>query len=318
MKIIHAFKAGIGLVSQSKKYLLMVYLINLAVAVMLGTLVSNRLEKSFGNSLASEKMLASWDDHWYRSYSTQVQGVARTFSPSVVGIGAVFNGLDTFLQGELREGNQTIVAVGLLTLLLWTFFSAGFISIYSARQETTSFFEKAAFFFPRFLGLAALAGVLYYLLFHFVLNWLNESVDELTRETIDERVHFAYTVIKYLLLWMVVWSVNLLFDYSKILTVVKDHKNFLTAPLQAVVLIFRNIGKTFGLYFSIGLLGIIFMLVYWLIAPGAKQSSWVFIAGTFVLGQFYLVSRIFTRCLFFAGQTAMFAAITSGEEKSEA
>ncbi|UCD38698.1 MAG: hypothetical protein JSW54_04250, partial [Fidelibacterota bacterium] len=77
----------------------------------------------------------------------------------------------------------------------------------------------------------------------------------------------------------------------------------------AMRLVFSNFGKTYGLYLSIGVVWIVMMLFYWLVAPGAEQSHWITILGAFVVGQIYLLARIATRCLFYAGQTSMFRAI---------
>ena len=209
----------------------------------------------------------------------------------------------------MLEGNIVIVGVGLVYLLWWTFFSAGFISIYAAQADNPSFFQRAARFFPRFLILATMAGILYFLVFKFVLHWLSKAVDELTRETIDERIHFTFTVLKYLIIWSVIWSINLVFDYGKIVTVIKDHRNALTAPLKAAAVVFAHSFQTYGLYFAIGVLWVLLMLIYWMMAPGAGQSSWLAIIAAFLGTQLYLVSRIGLRCLFYAGQTAMCAAI---------
>lgn len=311
MKIFDAFLKGLRNLNRSKRYIFLVYLISLLATLILGAALSSTLQSAIGSSLAGENLLKGFDDMWYSSFSSQVKGLAKTFEPGVVGIGAVFKGLDAFLRGSFLKNYPGIVGVGLLYLLLWTFFSAGFISIYSAPDERPAFFQQAAKFFSRFLILGVFAGILYYLVLHFVLNWLNNTVNELTRETIDERIHFTYTVIKYLIVWILVWTVNVLFDYSKIYTVIKDHKNALTAPFKALVVVFRNFSKTYGLYFTIGAVWVVLMLLYWLIAPGANQAAWTTILGAFLLGQLYIIFHIGTRCFFYAGQTAMCAALTS-------
>ncbi|MFQ5637154.1 MAG: hypothetical protein ACE5IR_04080 [bacterium] len=314
MKIFDAFLQGLRGVTQTKRYILLIYVINLFVVLVLGATLADSIQSSIGDSLAGEKMLESFDGLWYRGFSAQAEGLAQTFEPGVVGIGSVFNGLDSFLKGDLFEGHTLIAGLGLLYLLLWTFLSAGLIAKYSNTGESGSFFQQAARFFPRFMILSLLAGVLYFLLFGYVMDWVSKMVDELTRETIDERVHFTYTVFKYLFVWLLVWSVNILFDYSKIFTVLKDHQNALTAPLKAAKLVFRNFSKTYGLYLLLGAVWVGFMLLYWLIAPGAGQDSWVAIIAAFLLGQLYFISRIAVRCLFYSGQTALWQTLAMREE----
>jgi len=305
MKIFKAFQIGIRSVNDSKRYILLVYFLNLTVAIILGLALGESLQNSMGSSLASENMAQGFDGLWYDSFSAQATGLAATFDASVTGFGAILNGLDAFVTGTLFNNYIGIIGAGLLYLLMWTFFSAGFISGYNDHEERHFFFQQAALFFPRFVILAILAGVFYFILFFFVMNWLSLAVDALTRETIDERIHFIYVIIKYAVLWFVIWNLNLLFDYSKIIIVQQDHKNALTAPIKALRLILSNFRKTFGLYLLIGICWIVFMLIYWLIAPGAGDSSIVIILGIFLLGQVYLLSRFWIRCLFYASQTAM-------------
>lgn len=311
MKIFEAFRKGVYNVLQSKRYILLAYVSSVLLALVLAAALSVNLEGSMGHGLAGENLRQGFDPLWYLSFKASASGLSTTFEPGVVGVGAVFKGLEKMLSGKIFQSYVSIAGVGILYMLFWTFFSAGFISIYSAAEGQPSFFQRAAVFFPRFLLLGALAGVAYFLLFYFVLDWLNNAVEELTRETIDERVHLAYVALKYVVIWVLVAGINLIFDYSKILVVLRNHKNALSAPWHGLRIVFSNFGKTFGLYLSIGIVWVVLMLFYWLVAPGADQSSWLTIAGAFLLGQIYLLMKIGTRCLFYAGQTAMFEAVAS-------
>jgi hypothetical protein len=309
MKIFNAISSGFTNVIQSKRYIFLAYGLNLLIALILGITLYSTLSQSIGHSLAGENLRNGFDGLWYQSFSAQAQGLSGTFHPSVVGIGAFFNDLEKMMDGSILQGNWQVAGVGFLYLLLWTFLSAAFISLYATPKEQPSFFQRGAEFFPRFILLGAMAAVIYFLIFNFVVDWLTKAVDELTRETIDERIHFFYVALKYLVVWGFILTVNLVFDYSKIVMVVKDHKNALSAPLVAIGFVFSNFGKTYGLYLSIGVIWLVMMLFYWLAAPGAEQSNWITIFGAFVVGQIYLLVRIATRCLFYAGQTSMFISI---------
>jgi len=315
MTIFQAFLAGVRDSSRSKRYIFLVYCINLVIALVFAAALAGTIRDSLGASAAGENMRQGFDGLWYNSFSAQATGLAATFDPSVTGIGALFNGLDAFLSGGIFRGYPAVVGTGIIYLLMWTLFSAGFIALYAAEGERPSFFQQAARFFPRFIVLAALAGILYYLLFHFVFGWLSGAVNALTRETIDERVHFTYTVIKYLILWLLIWIVNMLFDYSKIITVLRNHKNPLTAPFKAVAVVVPHFIRTFGLYLLIGVCWIVLMLLYWIVVPGAGGSTWIALIWAFLLGQIYLFTRIWTRCLFYAGQTALCAALSEGGQE---
>lgn len=306
MNILNAISNGSKNVIHSARYVFLAYSVNLLLILIFAISFAATLSDSIGHSAAGENLRNGFDPVWYQAFSSGAHGLSATFHPSVVGIGAVFNGLEKMLSGGLWPG---LAAGGFLYVLIWTFWSAGFIGLYANSDERPSFFQHAAEFFPRFLILAVMAGVAYFLLFYFVMQWLTKAVDELTRETIDERVHFLYVALKYVVAWALIGSVNLVFDYSKILTVVRNHSNALSAPLVAVRLVFSNFSKTYGLYLSIGVVWTVLMLLYWVVAPGAGQSSWFMIVGAFLVSQIYLLARIATRCLFYAGQTVLYDAI---------
>lgn len=309
-----ALKSGFSKLMKTKRYVFMAYGINFLLAGALAMGMAFILSSSIGHSAAGENLRNGFDDLWYRSFSSQAHGLAATFHRSVVGIGAVFDGMETMLKGDFLGEYAGIFSLGFLYLLVWTFLSGGFISLYATREQSPSFFRDAAKLFPRFFVLMLMAGVVYYLLYHFLLEWLSDSIKALTRDTIDERIDFLFTVGKYFVLWMLIWSVNLIFDYSKILTAVTDHKNVLSAPLKATGLIFSNFTKTYGLYFLIGLLRVVVVLLYWIIAPGAGQSSWFTILGAFIIGQIYLLMRICIRCLFYSGQTVLFQSLIESSQ----
>ncbi len=312
MTIFACFMDGLRRVNSAKRYIFLVYLMNVLLALGLAVSLGGSIKDSLGSSMAAERLRDGFDGFWYSNYSAQARDLAATFDPSVVGIGAIFNSLDSFLQGNLLDLEFSIVSVGIFYLLLWSFFSAAFISIYIHRDDASgshAFFQHGAQYFWRFLQLALMAGVIYYLLFHYFMPWLSNQVTDLTRQIVDERVVFSYVLTKYLILWLLVLGVNLIFDYSKIITVWQDRKFVLTIPWQAARFIGNHLASTTGLYLCLGLAGIVLMLFYWLIVPGAGQVSWVAITGIFLLGQLYILSRIWMRCLFYAGQTTFYESV---------
>ncbi len=314
MNIIEAIRKGFRNVGQSKRYIFFVYLVNLVVAMIFAAILAGTLKDSLGSSKAAENMTMGFDGLWYNNFRAEASGLTATFEPGVVGIGAILKSVNDFISGNLGGNFAGIALMGIVFMLLWTYFAGGFISFYAKQDEQKTFFQNAANFLPRFIVLWLMATILYFLLFVVLMSWLSGLVDSLTRETLDERIHFVYTVIKYGIVWTLVWFVNMLFDYSKIITVLQDHNNALTAPLKAGKIIFENLGKTYGLYLSIGVFWVLFFVIYWIIVVDPRSASgWLTIFVPFVLGQFYILSRIWTRCLFYAGQTAMCESIIGNE-----
>ena len=306
MNIREAFGDGVRRVNQSKRYIFLVYAVNFALALVLTIIVGQAIADSLGHSARAENLLNGFDDLWHRSYRAEVRGVAATFEPGVVGAGAVLKSLDAFLTGKMLQQHASVAAVGAIYLLLWTFFAGGFIALYADPENPADFFRQAARFFPRILPLTVLGLVLYVLMFDYVLQWLGDAVKALTRDTLDERVQFVYTVVKYALFWVALWFINMWFDYGKIAVVADDRKNPMGALGEALRFVAANFSRTYGLYLLIGVVAVLLLALYAWLAPGAGQASYVTIFLAFLAGQVYLLARLAVRCLFLSSQTAMY------------
>lgn len=316
MKPIGAYLRGLSRIWQVKRYIGVIYLINLLLALGLGSVVGQAIYRSLGKSLAAERLVQGFDPHWYGSFSATAQGLAKTFHPAVVGIGAVFENLNRFLTGRLFSDLGIFVWLGLFYLLIWSFFSAGFVSRFVRPDNSMGFWQSAARFMPRFVVLAIMAAIGYYILLGGVLNGLSRWVQSLTRETTDERVVFVLTLAKYLVVWILVWWLNMIFDYSRIATVYRDLRMVWLAPIEALVLTLRHPLKTGGLYYLLGITGLLALWGYWMVAPGAGQSTATAVWMAFLFGQLYVIFRIGLRVWFYSSQAVMYLSFqpSTGEQ----
>lgn len=301
-----AFREGWKNIYTWRRYVLIVYGLNLILALILASFVAADIRASLGSSAAAETLRDGFNDAWYRGFAAQAQGVSATFQPAVTGIGAVFEGLDALLQGEVFDFPGGIYWLGLLYWGMWVFFSAGFISLFSG--DRAGFFRGAERFFLRFLLLAAGAGILYILIFTALLPLLTSLAEQHTREMIDERPVFYYTLGKYALVWLPVLLIQLVLDYSKVAAVRRDIPlaQLQDAPLIALEFILRHPFRTLGLHLLLGIVWLLCLGGYWLIAPGAGQSYWVTIVLAFLIGQIYILSRIALKGWFLASETALY------------
>ncbi len=319
MKPLRAYFQGVLGLWRVKRYILGLYAVNLMLALALGSVVGRAIYRSLGNSRAAENLVQGFDSLWYGSFSATAQGLARTFHPAVVGIGAVFENLNDFLQGRLFEGEGIFLGLGLLYLLLWTFFSAGFISRFLSRAQTPDFWQAAAGFLGRLVLLAILAGMVYYLLLGVFLDFLSGWIRGLTRDTTDERIVFFLTLGKYGAVWFLVWWVNMVFDYSKIIIVDRNLRMVPLAPVEAFGLVLKHPLKTMGLYYLLGITSTLMILIYWMVAPGAGASSAGEIWAAFLLGQLYIILRMCLRVWFYSSQVALYEGLykTSSNQSPE-
>lgn len=307
----NAFTTGMTRLLQYKRALVTAYLLNILLVFVPGFYLASQIESSLGNSLAGERMAEGYDALWFNHFSASVHGIARTFQPSVVGAGALFESLDSFISGRMFAMNGGTFYMLVLYWLIWIFLSAGFINLYLLKTE--HLFTGATRFFFRFLLLGIIGGAAYWLIFRYLFTWLTGVVSSLTHNTIDERIAFGYTLVKYLLVWTVIYLVNIIMDYSKIFVVNRDYKNILKGIGDSVNFVAHHFGVVLFLYLLIGILWIAFAFIYKLIAPGIHQSTWVAVIIAFLVGQLYIFSRIAVRTLFYAGEAVLATSSPSSE-----
>jgi hypothetical protein len=66
-----------------------------------------------------------------------------------------------------------------------------------------------------------------------------------------------------------------------------------------------------GLYYGLGALGVVLLALYASVAPGATQSTATGLAIAFFIGQAFLVVKLMLRLTFYAGQMALFEAVSA-------
>jgi hypothetical protein len=301
---------------------LIAYALNLALAVVLGAIVYDALQGSLGSSLAGERVRSGWDAQWYDGFSAQAQGTASTFRPSVSGPGAVLDALDGFVDGFaslLARGTGTgVLLAAVLYLLAWSFFTGAFVGTFARRPSTAGFLSRGARWFPRLLPLSFGGLVFYFVLLGPVRGGMERALDARLHDVIDERVRLLWVLGAHLGLWILVALGNLVLDYAKVLLVLRGdglrRPRALFALGSALRLVAANPLPAIGLYAATALVGLAVLLAYLLLVPGSATGSAAAIAGTFLLGQLFVLSRVLVRCLFLAGEVLMAEALTAAAD----
>jgi hypothetical protein len=310
MSIGKAIAAGLGRAISTKRLILWLWLLNFAVAVPVAWQLGESLRSSIGASLVHEKLRAGFDLGWFGEFEAAAEGLETSFTPTVLGAGAFYNNLEAWITGELFGGIPGLVGFGLLYALIWAFMLGGVLERF-AREDgpflLSHFFSTGAKFFFRFLRLALISGILYYALYRFG-GWLFRFIENATRDVTVERTVLVVTLAGVALVVFLLCLANMAFDYAKIAMVLESRRSAILAALRGLGFVLSNPGKTLGIYYGLGAVGIALLAVYALIAPGATQSTPLPIVLAFLLGQAFLVARLVLRLAFYAAQMAFYDA----------
>jgi hypothetical protein len=278
----------------------------LAVATPATVAMHRALAGHFGVSLAAERAAAGVNFDWWQEFSGGASGFAATFKPSIIGFAAVLRNLSTIADNEPLEYAAAVLAACYIGV--WVFLTGGIVDRYARDRRTRAigFFAACGQYFFRVLKLAAIGGVVYYLLFAYVHGWLLVNLyGRLTHDVAIERTGFLIRVGLYLAFGLLLLTCNLVLDYAKVRTVVEDRGSVLGAIFAGTRFVWRHAGSTAAVYGLLSLAFVVLITIYALVAPGAGSTGLSMWIGLLV-GQAYIVARLWLKLVFIASQTSLF------------
>jgi hypothetical protein len=303
-----SFSQGFRGVLRAPALLAGVFLITLLTALPLALTVRSAIAASLGRSLAANAAADGVNYDWWQEFSSQASGVASSFTPAIIGFAATLDRLSSV--ADARVPILPLAAAAAAYLLVWLFLTGGIIDRYARQRRTGAigFFSASGVFFWRFLRLTVIAGLAYWFLFAYVHRWLLTDVyRRFTQDLSVERDAFFWRVLLYGVFGMLLVTVNLLIDYTKIRLVVEDRRSVIGAIFAAGGFIYRRSGRVVGLYALNTLVFLVLIGLWAAVAPGAGRADWTMWAGL-ALTQLYVLARLIVKLQFLASQTALFQA----------
>jgi hypothetical protein len=301
-----AFRDGIRRVNGAPLLIAGVTLVTLLVALPLSLALRGMIETHLGPSLAADAAASAANHEWWQEFQAQASGLGQTFTPSIVGFGAVLDNLSALLDDT--EMASTIAGATAAWLLVWSFLSGGILDRLARDRKTRShgFFSACGVHVWRFLRIGIFAWFIYYFLFAFVHDWIfDNAFTRLTRDLTVERTAFFLRLGGYLLFGSILVFFNLIFDYARIRTVVEDRRSAVGAIAAGARFVRRHFGRVALLYAVNGLAFLLLVAAYALVTPGAPGAgAWMWLA--LLAGQGYIVLRHYLKLVFYASETALF------------
>lgn len=279
------------------------YLLSLLLALPLAAALRASLADSLRHREAAENLLRSWDGLWHATFSGQAEGIERTFDAGIVGIGAVLRSLDTLVRGALLDLPGGIVVVGLLYLAGWVLISGGLLA--RLRGDEGGLLSLSARWGRRMLGVSVWGWGAWLVVLGLVLPGLGGWVDEHCREVIDERVHLAWVLAKYGVVWVLVLAVRAWIDAAKVLAIEQPQVRTSVVVGHALLLCRRRLSAVVGLVVQLGLVWVGLGLAYAMVAPGVEQANPLTILVAFLIGQASVVARVALRAWGLASMQAL-------------
>lgn len=303
---------GLGTVLGSPTLVAWLWLVNFVVALPAAFILSQSLSDSIGGSVVGEDLRTGFDMGWFGEYHSRARGIEQTFSPTHTGAGAMFDNLDAWFNGSLFHVPPSLLILGVAYALTWAFFSGGILHRYGEGAglfRLGEFLSMSAAFSLRFVRLAAIAGVLYYGIYK-LAGGLFSAVEERTKDMTAEESVLAYVLAASALVVFLLTFVNMVVDYARIATFRENRRSMVLAMVKGLGFVLSHLGRTAALYYGLGFSGLVVLLLYHGMAPGAMQSTTTGVFLAFVVGQVYLLVKLVLRLTFFASQLVLYDAET--------
>jgi hypothetical protein len=302
-----ALKDGMARVWHAPLVLILVYLVTLLTALPMTIMLGSAIDAHLGNSLTSESVATGVNPVWWSEFAQAEPRLAGSFETTIIGFAAALDNLSRLLDPRDRPRPPLFWAGGFY-LLLWLFLSGGILDRLARDRPTGSaeFFAACGVFFVRFLRLVPFIAAAYYVLFGLVHPFLFEDVyGALVRDVTVERTAFLWRLVLYVVFAKLLAASIVVFDYARARAVIEDRRSMIGALVASLRFIRRNVWGVASLFLLNGAIFIGVLVLYALVAPGARASGLGLWLG-FAVSQLYLAARLWVRLVFFASEVSLF------------
>ena len=300
-----ALADGMRRVARAPAILASVWILTLLVSLPMALVLRGMLAQHLGSSLAAESAASGVNYDWMQEFSEQATGLGVTFGPWVIGFAAVLDNMSAFMDATSRPA--VIAGAAAVYTLAWVFLAGGIIDRFARDHATRAhgFFSASGVFFFRFLRLAIVQALAYGFLFGPMHRWLFDRLyARLTHDVAVERTAFLTRLALYIVFGILVSACVIVFDYAKVRAVVEDRRSMLGAIRAALGFIRRNYTATVTLFLANFALFAIVVGVYAAVAPAGGGGASLVLG--LVLGQLYVIARLWVKLVFWASETSLF------------
>lgn len=309
MKVFINFFKGFKTTGKLTRMIILLLVINLAFSLILAVPMYHSLKDSFGNSLVGERMAEGFDYLWWEEYRDEAQGLEQTFTPSIIGKGAILNNLEGMIQLRVFDLPPVILIFGLLYIILHTFLAGGILSLFrkgDTKFALKDFFQGAGSLFFRFFLLMLFSWVFFLIIGQVVKGSFDSILSSMRETAFSEVTPFYWGLVFSAVVFFLFLFIQMVFDYGRIKIVLEDRPNVLTSAAGAFGFVFRHLGSTLGLFYLLFLVQIVFTLIYILIQGIIPQSSFLGVALAFLFQQIFIFGLIWIRCWLYSSQMELY------------
>ncbi len=287
MSITRAFSSGLRRATAEPRMVLVLYIVNLLIALPVAMAFRSVLQAGFGSSMAPSTLMGSLDFTTWQDFITAHGDELSAVFRQIFWVMIVFMLINTFLAG------------GILTVLKDS----------RGKYTASSFFGGCGAYLGRFLRLLVLF-VIVLLLVALLSGGIVGFVGQALTENATSELTYIWVQVAMSIVFMVPMMIVLMIaDYAKVSVVLNDERSMLKSAWKSTTFVFRHFFKTIGLELLMLLVPILLFAAYLLIDLSIGMTSDLTIVLLMVFQQLFMASRAWTKVLFFEGELSMYESL---------
>ncbi len=288
---------------------LLLFIVNLGLSLILAVPMYHSLKESVGDSLVGEQMAKGFDMLWWEEYRDQSDSLEKTFTPSIIGKGAILNNLEGLILMTFSELPPVILIIGLIYIIFHTFLAGGILSVFNESEPKFSlqrFFGDSGFYFFRFFLVMLVSWVLFFGVLGTLHRWFGAIRNSVAQSSFSEIPPFTLGLFFSMLILFLLLLVQMLFDYTRIQIVVEKRTNILKAVREGIRFVFRHPGSSLGVFYLLALVHTGVTLVYILFKSLIPQTTSLGVLAAFLIQQVFIFAIIWIRCWLYASELELY------------
>lgn len=304
-RVIAAAAGGVGDVLRSPLLVAGALAITLLAAAPFAIVLGARLQEALADQPPIALGSGEIDADWWQEFRAHATGLAATFTPTVIGFAAPLDNLSTLLDGTRRP--LVLIAPILVAMVTWAWFWGVALTRFRARQKLGWRAATAAGFanLPRFIVVSLVAAatqLVLYVTLHPLL--FRVAYPAIVGPDASEPVALAVRVLFYVVFGVVIVTVSLAADYTRIAHVMDQPRTIGQMFQRGIVFVRRNYATVLVLFAMVGVLFVMLLVVYGAVEiyGGTRVRGW---RGV-VLAQGYILARLMIRLASAAAELRLF------------
>lgn len=305
INVIKGFKST----QKRTRMVVLLFILNLAFSAILAVPMYHSLRDSFGDSLVGERMAKGFDMLWWEEFRDQSEGLEKTFTPSIIGKGAILNNLEGLILMSFSALPPAVLILGIIYVTFRTFLAGGILTAFNQSHDRFSlkkFFEGAGVHFFSFFLVMLLSWVFYFGMLGTLRSGLDSLRNSVAQHSFSEITPFYLGIFFSMILLFVLFLFQMLFDYTRIQIVVEQRKDVLVAARNALLFIVKHPGSTLVLFYLLLLVNVLVTLLFLMIQSLIPQNTVLNVMLIFLIQQLFIFAIIFMRCWLYGSEMELY------------